>query len=63
LFVFSPTDDANVGTSTFLKDRLKSGLKDMASFAALAASSPYNGSDRLKQPDALKIIRQAQSKL
>jgi predicted acylesterase/phospholipase RssA len=39
--IFSPSNDANVGKSSFIGDRLKNGLADGATFAVMSAASPY----------------------
>lgn len=39
--LLSPSKESNVGTSAFYGDRLKSGLADMTSFAAMGFMSPY----------------------
>jgi predicted acylesterase/phospholipase RssA len=41
--LLSPSKESNVGTSAFYTDRLKSGLADMTSFAAMGFMSPYIG--------------------
>lgn len=41
--VFSPSKESNVGSVSFLADRLKNGLSDMATFAALGYGGTYIG--------------------
>lgn len=41
--LLTPSKDENVGSNSFYTDRMKNGLADMATFAALGFSGPYMG--------------------